>query len=442
MVMTEAYFADILRELIDENPIACRGVLRISCIVVTDEVPTLAVTLGETSQLRVNLAFVADHCHTEAHVKAVILHEFLHVLLGHTEHFTDVDDALNLALDIVINAIIHRVMGTEYSDMMRRYYARAVGLAALLRPMTERERVGGAAERQAIWEAVYEGTLVADDLLDLARTVREQALRDALGAGRVLLGNHADLRGASGAGALSPEVEQVLRDTMRAMNGHGIWRAAKDRGIGALPYDTVVTAADERMVRWERAAWQALRQCILPDRRTPAGDLVDQAMRLPVLNEQDRRGFLHALWSPLIPEVTWVGQRRQPRATAQVYLDVSGSMHAEMPLLLALLRRLRRSIRAPFWAFSDTVAPAIIEGGQLRTQTSGGTSINCVLRHIAATRPGRAVIVTDGYIEPCDRALLARIRDQRIHAVLSRDGSAGELERAGIPYVQLDGVPT
>lgn len=165
-------------------------------------------------------------------------------------------------------------------------------------------------------------------------------------------------------------------------------------------------------------------------------------MRLPVLHEQDRRGFLHALWSPLIPDATWVGQRRQPRATAQVYLDVSGSMYAEMPLLLALLRRLRHSIRTPFWAFSDAVAPAVIEGGQLRTQTSGGTSINSVLRHVAATRPARAVIVTDGYIEVCDPALLARVSGQRIYAILSRDGSAGELERAGIPYIQLDGVPT
>ncbi len=438
MVMTEAYLAAILRELIDENPIACRGILRIARIVVTDEVPTLAVTLGGTPQLKINLAFVATHCHTEAHVKAVILHEFLHVLLGHTERFARVDDALNLALDIVINAIIHRTMGTEYSDMMGRYYAGARGLAALLRPMTERERVRG----WSTWEAVYEGTLVVDDLLDLARTVRKQVLRDALGAGRVLLGNHADLGAAPRTGALSSEVEQVLRDTMRAMNGSGIWRAPKDRGIGALPYETVVTAADERMARWERAAWQALRQCILPDRRALAGDPVDQAMRLPVLHEQDRRGFLHALWSPLIPDATWVGQRRQPRATAQVYLDVSGSMHAEMPLLLALLRRLRHSIRTPFWAFSDAVAPAVIEGGQLRTQTSGGTSINSVLRHVAATRPARAVIVTDGYIEVCDPALLARVSGQRIYAILSRDGSAGELERAGIPYIQLDGVPT
>ncbi len=51
--------------------------------------------------------------------------------------------------------------------------------------------------------------------------------------------------------------------------------------------------------------------------------------------------------------------------SAQVYLDVSGSMDAEMPLIVALLGRLARYIRRPFWAFSDEVAPARIEGGRL-----------------------------------------------------------------------------
>jgi len=50
-------------------------------------------------------------------------------------------------------------------------------------------------------------------------------------------------------------------------------------------------------------------------------------------------------------------------------------MNTEMPMRIALLNRLGRHIRRPFWAFSDQVVPAVIERGQLRTSTTCGTSM-------------------------------------------------------------------
>jgi hypothetical protein len=87
------------------------------------------------------------------------------------------------------------------------------------------------------------------------------------------------------------------------------------------------------------------------------------------------------------------------------------------------------------------VVPATIEKGILKTSTSGGTSINCVLAHIAATKPEKALVVTDGYIESCDALLLRSTRDQDIRALVSRDGSTAELRRASIPCKQLDKYP-
>ena len=63
MQMTKKYFKTILAELIDENPVACRGVLRISELDFTIEVPTLAVTLSARPVLKVNLDFIAKNCH-------------------------------------------------------------------------------------------------------------------------------------------------------------------------------------------------------------------------------------------------------------------------------------------------------------------------------------------------------------------------------------------
>jgi hypothetical protein len=117
-------------------------------------------------------------------------------------------------------------------------------------------------------------------------------------------------------------------------------------------------------------------------------------------------------------------------------------MAAEMPQVIALLGRLSRYIHRPFWAFSDVVAPAVIERGQLKTRTTGGTSMECVLEHVAMTRPLAAVVVTDGYIEKLDQRIVSKVAATKLHVLLTRDGSPAELRRVGLPYTQLDKVPT
>src|SRR5512143_1999027 len=119
--MNEPRFRDLVAELIDENPFAIRAVLRILGIEFTADVPTLAVTCEERPRLLVNLAFVREHCRADTEVKALLCHEFLHVLLRHTEARKPFTPARHLALDAVINSIIHREHGSEYSSMMSRY---------------------------------------------------------------------------------------------------------------------------------------------------------------------------------------------------------------------------------------------------------------------------------------------------------------------------------
>ena len=108
----------LLAELIDENPFAIRAVLRILAVEFTETVPTLAVTAEERPRLLINLGFVEQHCRTPEHVKAVLCHEFLHVLLRHTSMQGPLTPARHLALDAVINAIIHRTLGEAYSSLM------------------------------------------------------------------------------------------------------------------------------------------------------------------------------------------------------------------------------------------------------------------------------------------------------------------------------------
>jgi predicted metal-dependent peptidase len=96
---------------------------------------------------------------------------------------------------------------------------------------------------------------------------------------------------------------------------------------------------------------------------------------------------------------------------------------------------------APAVIRSDVVAPAVIRDGQLHADTTGGTSMACVLRHLAQTRPRAAVVVTDGYIESLTQAQVRAAAGVRLHAIVTREGSPAALQRAGIPYTQLGKLP-
>ena len=454
----------LVQELVDENPFAIRAVLRICEIRFSDQVPTLAVTCEDRPALLVNLDFVKKQCRNDDEVKAVLCHEFLHVLLRHTEQVGAITPAKHLAFDAVINAIIHRSFGVTWSALMSHYYARVGDLRKLLRPMNKQEQAAWDAKRYKkgsdalpgwvhAWASLYEGRMVADDIAELAESLAASASASAEGTRgtppfelkgtlptdikRALLGDHSSI-----GQRLDPRLAEALSRAMTEMNGSGIWRSPKGRGVGANPYDALFTAKPSAaLTRWRREALAVLKRHLTPDRRSRVFESRVQERLLPVLSTGDRRAFLRAHWSPFLPESVWQIEHRQRSGTTQVYLDVSGSMNAEMPELIALLQRLSRYIRRPFWAFSDEVASATIQNGQLVTRTSGGTSMACVLQHVALTRPEAAIVVTDGYIEDLPRELVKRAAGNRLHVLLTRDGSATKLDRAGIAYTQLDRLP-
>ena len=454
--MTPKLFDALLQELIDENPFAIRAALRILRVEYTEEISTLAVTCEAQPRLLVNLGFLARHARTEVQAKAVIIHEFLHVLLRHTEGRQSLTPARHLAFDAVINAIIHRQYGTAYSSMMSDYYGASRGLQKLLRPMNEEEKFWFDQNKSAAptwghaWAGLYEGRLIADDIENLADTLSGFVLKGqgervegpfTLEEGSLdisdLIGNHADL-GEEAEGELAKALDAALKQ----MNGHGIWRSPRDRGVGGPLASTLFAADNSPVLRWQRKTLAVIRKFLTPDRASRARREEPWSYRIPVLSAEDRRAFLRAQWSAFLPEASWDGQRLQQEGTAQVYLDVSGSMDLEMPLIIGLLSRMGRHIRRPFWAFSDAVAPAVIERGVLKTATTGGTSMACVLEHVARTRPDAAIVVTDGYIERLSPALVARASGSRLHVLITRDGNPGLIADAGLSYTQLDGVPS
>jgi hypothetical protein len=453
MQIDAKYLHNILRDLLEESPLACRALLGLCQVEFTDQVPTLAVTLRKPARLRVNLDFIRRHCQTEVHVKTLLMHEFLHILLCHTERFRKMTPLLNIALDAVINAIIHRKLGPKYSEFFSLFYGDASGVAQLLRPPTSPIRRFPISEqapnpeqiRQSelchVWMALYAGSLVADDVYDLVHKLANT--QQAVPKDLVLIGDHECAGHHECADAdvdpddLDEEVARRLRETLRAIDGRGIWRNPERRcGV----FTRLARADSTELQEWRRRAWRALREAILPSVKA-APEWTPRDYALPVLNERDRRSFLRVLWNPLLPEVSWAGQRRKPSGAVHLYLDVSGSMHPTMEQVLRLLVSFLPWIKQPFWAFSTTVEPARIVNYRLETQSTGGTSINAVFQHVIRTRPARAVIITDGIVEECEPSLLSRIAPGTLRAIITVQDNSKRLQQAGIPCVELGIAP-
>ena len=438
--MNAEYFHALYQELIEENPFAVRAVLKVLQVEFTETVPTLAVTCETRPRLLVNLAFLKKHCRTDQHVKAVICHEFLHVLLRHTERFAGFSPAEHVAFDAVINAIIHRELGDDYSEFMKRYYAKEKGVCRLLRPPTfteQRSRYRTRSPLVSAWHSLYDGLLIADDIADLAKDFQDA--KTVPSKGTVLIGGHDHTEFG---GELPEVLQEALDQALKSMNGCGIWRSPKERGVGANAYRAAIPGVSEGVQRWRRETLEVLRRHLVPDPKAVRRDTRPLHFTVPVLSPGDRRATLRSLWSPLLPEALWSTEQRLRSGTAQVYLDVSGSMNAEMPLIIGLLARLGSFIHKPLWAFSNVVAKAEIVNGRLLADTTGGTSMACVLEHIAETRPAAAVVVTDGYIETLSPGLIAGVRGTRLHVIVTRDGSPAMLQQAGISYSQLSELPT
>ena len=89
---------------------------------------------------------------------------------------------------------------------------------------------------------------------------------------------------------------------------------------------------------------------------------------------------------------TFFSVRRPAFGRAEVYFDVSGSVHTLLPHLCGALRELRAHIAPHVHQFSTVVHTASLDdliAGDLTT--TGGNNPTCVLEHIIRLKPRKAL---------------------------------------------------
>ncbi|RMF83626.1 MAG: hypothetical protein D6739_06980 [Nitrospirae bacterium] len=155
---------------------------------------------------------------------------------------------------------------------------------------------------------------------------------------------------------------------------------------------------------------------------------------LPLWNARDRRGAVAACAGD--PILLWrnpvMHLEREDTGRAHVYLDVSDSLAHHLQLLYGALLSVRSFIHPMVHLFSTVVADLPLEGLRRgRVETTGGTRLGCVLDHIRRQGIRRALILTDGWVEPLGEADLRGLEGTRIAALVTQRGPTDFARRIG-----------
>jgi hypothetical protein len=406
---------------------------------------------SDVMRIEVAPSFLARHVRSDRDALFLLLHELMHRVRGdfhrHPETAEVSPEALNLALDLFVDAALLRLAFREPPGMLRDLYpadrfpwnlllpptlmaracrrhderwraydrphdelvrvfaARNVARWRLAALVEEQFRRSGAPDPPRLTQLYLPGWLadVSCSLwIDAAAPFLSKefpSLRERLSR-VVLLGDHDStetiggrwdglLRGHSGGGPAPAERESL---------GHV--ETAEDRGF-----------------------FEAVRRAVCRDARQP----VSRPGSVPaaaVVGDVGRREafFLADGLAPPFHRSTASGQA-ESHERVHVYLDVSGSTTHWQRLFFGLTLRLGDRIGCPVYQFSNEVVevtPAELRDGLL--ETTGGTDFDCVIRHALEHDFARILVVTDGFAS-LDAELRARAesRGLRIFVVLTSE---------------------
>ena len=402
-------------------------------IEITTEIPTASVTTGSCSRLRINPEFVAKNCKTDDKLGMLVMHELFHVLLGHTRLFERISPAQNFAFDAVINSHLCLLFPDNPGiSLFRKLYPADDFPFALLRPPdgwrtpAVKWRLQG--EALSVHQALYtESSATYRELFDLlSRKLKNGAFGNAKDLEKImeqLLGSHGQQGGSE---EVDPDFIREVREIVARWPMHER-RSGRDQGGEAESFGIEVRDARRQMVSSiRRALWPLL------DReggfsgaaRMGTGTL---ETTLPYRSLIDRRAGVSEACG--IEPLFYKALSRIPKIRhfekAHVYLDVSGSMMDDLPLLYGALLPLRKWLYSKIHAFSTSVRD--IEYGQLKKGkviSTYGTEIDCVTAHMLKENLRRALIITDGWVGEIPSAHASELGKRKVlvNSLITEDG--------------------
>ncbi len=407
--ITRSEASDIKKRLLDCMPASrfeMDTLCRLADIRASRDLPTAAVECTRRPRLLINPDFVAKHCERDEHLFLLVMHELHHVLLAHTRMYPKMTQAHNVAFDAIINAGLMREFSTpEYMGFFDEMYKPDVFPECLLRPPVgwphnpqyPDEEIGPSGMLDII-KRLYPVWRFRPPQPPLYEEVLNLLLKAGMFDMPMLLGNHGE----------DMVNDPFMKQAMRQISGK--WPEIKMEGRG--------NGGRMRRGRYElapigeecrRAFSNTLKLALSPREgrmhRKARMSIKSEGGTGVLINPYDRtapaRRRLRGQNTLYNQPTTTRARLPEKPSTAYIYLDVSGSMNFVISYLLDLLVPYVAKRQAEIFQFSTTVSPLPFDelrSGKLKT--TGGTSINCVIKHMveAEVPVEKAIVLTDGEV--------------------------------------------
>ena len=393
---------------------------------------------GKSFVIDIDPAFAKEHLKSDDDALALIGHELNHALRGHFGLLPCRSPSRahlqNLALDMLVNAIVARRLVGPPVGMLRRMYPLDAFPSCLLRPPIDLEAPFAAegASREA-WLAVLDkrGVSARTRLRDLARAhLQTLGVRQPDALARLWIDGWVDTpepgawweRFQRVLAAEGPQWEKALAELQflgnhkrgRAEPGLGDMLGAEWGPGGDVELQVARPVRDDSA--WRRFLGQ-VRDCVDETGRSRRGlPSVADATVMPTPGRRDTSwlalGAPPVLYHPTLPD------RRDGEGGVHLYLDMSGSTGHLHGLFLGLAQILADDLALPAWAFGTTVEPITADDLRRgRFRTSGGTDILPVVEHASKRGVRRVIIVTEGHFH-CPNTLVERVKKSGIAIVI------------------------
>ena len=425
---------DLIDQVMNSVPAMHFGadaLLRLISIEETTSVPTACVSCGEYSTLKINPIFCTEHANTKEKMTMLILHEMHHIVLGHTRLFARATPLDNLVFDAVINAMLCQAYPDPASTaLFRDLYDDKHPLYCFLRPASGWSPTGFAVTPPAL-RKFPELAALHRRLYKTGCTYSE--LREALcNSGlvievdmKVLIGGHDDDANGSderNLQSVSPALASVIQKVV------GKWPSSV-----MLPKSSLDDLFATHTIKVPKTKRDSLRRLIRKVSVTgKTGDVRRRDLSLMSIQSPiprcDRRGMvLRAIGGRQIMHSHQIEHRKiTPNGErVHVYMDVSGSMTKLIPPLYGAIRDCSDCVFPKVHLFSTIVSDVTLkELAEGKVNSTGGTDISCVVRHMQENKVQRAVIVTDGHVGTVTAAELSVLNGVFIGTALTGAGGS------------------